>query len=66
LMMTFADLHIYENHIDQVAEQLAREPRELPKLLLHPPIRDIDGFESEHIQIEGYDPHPAIKAPVAV
>lgn len=63
---SFGDLHIYKNHMAQVNEQLLREPRELPKLVLDLSIKNIDDFRSEHIKIEGYNPHPAIKAAVAV
>ena len=63
---TFGDLHLYQNHIDQARLQLEREPRSLPILRMNPAIQTIDGFCYEDFQIEGYDPHPHIKAEVAV
>lgn len=63
---TFGDLHIYENHMDQVKEQLSREPKPLPTLWLNPEIKDINLFKPEDIKLVGYESHPAIKGEVAV
>ncbi len=63
---TFGDAHIYSNHFDQVALQLTRSPRALPKLVLNPGIKNIFDFRFEDLKIENYDPHPHIKASVAV
>jgi len=63
---TLGDAHLYRNHLDQAREQLSREPRALPELWLDPAVGDIDGFGIDSVKISGYDPHPAIKAPIAV
>jgi len=63
---TFGDAHLYLNHHDQAREQLGREPRPLPELWLDPGVRDIDAFTMDSVKVSGYDPHPAIKAPIAV
>ena len=63
---TMGDAHLYLNHLEQAKLQLSREPRPLPRLVLDPTVKNLDDFVYEHIQLVGYDPHPAIKAPVAV
>lgn len=63
---TFGDLHIYLNHLEQVKEQLTREPRPLPKIYLNPEVKDIFSFRYEDFRLEGYDPYPPIKGVVSV
>jgi thymidylate synthase len=66
LIHTFGDTHLYLNHLQQAREQLAREPRALPRMRLNPEVRNLFEFRYPDFALEGYDPHPAIKAPVAV
>ncbi len=63
---TFGDLHLYSNHFEQADLQLSREPRPLPRMTVDPSIKRLEDFDYSHFRLEGYDPHPAIKAPVAV
>lgn len=63
---TFGDAHIYRNHIEQVHEQLKREPRSFPSMKLNPEVTDLFAFTYDDFTLEGYDPHPPIKAPIAV
>jgi thymidylate synthase len=63
---TFGDLHLYENHLEQAQLQLSRAPRPLPTMRINPAVRDIFQFKYEDFTLEDYDPHPAIKAPIAI
>src|SRR3954471_7023894 len=63
---TFGDLHLYSNHVEQAKLQLSREPRALPTMKLNPEVKSIRDFRYEDFELVGYDPHPGIKAPIAV
>jgi thymidylate synthase len=63
---TFGDLHLYANHLDQAKSQLLREPRSLPQMKVNPAVDDIHKFQFEDFELIGYNPHPSIKAPIAV
>ena len=63
---TFGDAHIYRNHFDQIREQLSREPRPLPHMVLNPEVKNIDDYKYEDFTLEGYEPWPAIKGEVSV
>ena len=63
---TLGDAHLYLNHIDQARLQLSREPRQLPKMIINPDVKDIFGFKYEDFTLEDYNPHPHIKAEVSV
>jgi len=63
---TFGDLHIYSNHFEQVKEQLSRNPKELPQMIINPEKKDIFSFEYEDFELVNYNPDPGIKAPIAI
>lgn len=63
---TFGDTHLYLNHLEQVDEQLSRKPKELPQMKINPTVKNIDDFKFDDFELVGYNPYPAIKAPIAV
>jgi len=63
---TLGDAHLYRNHFDQAQLQLSREPRQLPVMRLNPDVTDLFAFTYDDFKLEGYDPHPAISAPIAI
>jgi thymidylate synthase len=63
---TMGDVHIYSNHMEQVKKQLARTPKELPVMKLNPDIKNINDFKFKDFTLEGYNPDPGIKAPIAI
>jgi thymidylate synthase len=65
-VLTFGDVHLYSNHFEQAREQLTREPRPLPAMRLNPDVESIFDFEYDDFTLENYDPHPHIRAPIAV
>jgi thymidylate synthase len=65
-VLTLGDAHLYLNHLAQAREQIARTPRPFPRMRLNPQVRDVFQFRYEDFVLEGYEPHPAIKAPIAV
>jgi thymidylate synthase len=65
-VLTLGDAHLYLNHLEQAREQLAREPRPFPRMRLNPARKDLLEFQYEDFALESYEPHPAIRAPIAV
>ena len=65
-VLTLGDAHLYLNHLEQARQQVGRQPKPFPRLRLNPAVKDIFGFAYEDFTLEGYEPHPAIKAPIAV
>jgi thymidylate synthase len=65
-VLTLGDAHLYLNHLEQAREQLERAPRPFPRMRLSPAVQDLFAFKYEDFALEGYEPHPAIKAPIAV
>ncbi len=65
-ILTLGDAHLYLNHLEQAREQIAREPRPFPRLKLNQAVKELFEFKYEDFTLEGYDPHPAIKAPIAI
>ena len=65
-VLTLGDAHLYLNHLEQAREQLQRTARDFPRMRLNPEVKDVFGFRYEDFTLEGYEPHPAIKAPIAV
>ena len=63
---TFGDTHLYHNHLEQARLQLTRTPRQLPRMVINPEVRDIEQFTYDDFRLEGYDPWPHIKAEVSV
>jgi thymidylate synthase len=63
---TLGDAHLYSNHMEQTLTQLKRDPRPLPTMKINPEVRDLFAFKYDDFELVGYDPHPAIKAPVAI